>query len=139
MRLGRESQFSSITRVGILFLFGLASGVAATGGIARSTFHVLAAIDSSIYSANDQIARVYPSLAWPGQPVKLDLTGMLRLRDNTGSLIVAMLVHCDGDGAVRDLDESHLGSTACLSPGLDVMWLEVCRGRCLGGAGLFPC
>jgi hypothetical protein len=120
MRLGRESQFSAITRVGILLLFGLASGLSASGGLARSTFRVLDAIPSSIYWANDQIARVYPSLAWPSRSVDRDFIGMLQLRDNSDSLIVATLVHGDGDGAARDLDESHLGSTACLSRGLDV-------------------
>jgi hypothetical protein len=120
MRLGRESQFSSITRVGILLLSGLASGLSATGGLARSTFHVPVATPSSIYSANDLIVRVHPSLAWPSHFVELNLIGMLRFRDNADSLTVATLVHCDRDGAVRGLDESLLGGTACPSPGLDV-------------------
>ncbi len=120
MHLGRESQFSSITRVGILLLLGLASGLSAAGGFARSTFHVLAAIGSSIYSANDQVARVYPFLAWASLPVELDVTGMPRRRDINGSLIVTARARCDGAGLAWDLDESHLGGTACLSSGLDV-------------------
>ena len=110
MRLGRESQISSIIRASVLFLFGLTSVSSSGDRLTCATPCIVSAVPFLVCSANDQVCDSYLRRMWLARQVGRGAVEMRLGCDNDGRPVVAPRARRDAgrEGAAGGSEESPL-------------------------------
>lgn len=83
MRLGRESQISSIIRISVLVLFGLTSSSSGADGLTCTNLRIVSAVPSFVCPARDRAFGCYWARGCPARQIGCDVVDTLRRCDSS--------------------------------------------------------